>query len=165
MGEIEWHRRETRRPTEKTNIALEPRAQRAQKAGKQSPPESEGKQEHEMAYQTEWGRVPKTKQEALPFEANDCCGAVDWKRHPAWTEAMRAALERRRANGGKWYSLIDRVPVIGENMLLAVNELRALESRARENRTHGSEGGAVYARPYPYCHTSLAGRRKRQKYG
>ena len=25
-----------------------------------------------------------------------------------------------------------------------------LESRVRENRLHGSEGGAAHARPYPY---------------
>jgi RNA-directed DNA polymerase len=62
-----------------------------------------------MAYEREWGRVPKTKQEALPLEANDCCGRTDWKRHPAWTEAMRAALNRRRTEGGKWFSLIDRM--------------------------------------------------------
>ncbi len=62
-----------------------------------------------MAYKTEWGRVPKTKQEALPIEANDHCGGTDWKRHPAWTEAMRAALNRRRTEGGKWFSLIDRM--------------------------------------------------------
>jgi RNA-directed DNA polymerase len=62
-----------------------------------------------MAYNTEWGRVPKTKQEALPLEANDHCGGTDWKRHPAWTEAMRAALNRRRTEGGKWFSLNDRM--------------------------------------------------------
>jgi RNA-directed DNA polymerase len=62
-----------------------------------------------MGYEPEWGRVPKTKQEALPIEANDPCGGTDWKRHPAWTEAMRAALNRRRTEGGKWFSLIDRM--------------------------------------------------------
>ena len=35
------------------------------------------------------GRVDKTKQEELPFEANDRCVAI---RHPAWTPAMRGAL-------------------------------------------------------------------------
>jgi hypothetical protein len=32
----------------------------------------------------------------------------------------------------------------------AVKQHRALESRVRENRLHGSEGGAANDRPYPY---------------
>ena len=63
-----------------------------------------------MAYQTAWGRVAKMKQEVLPMAVNDPCGGItDWRRYPAWTQAMRAALESRRANGGKWFSLIDRM--------------------------------------------------------
>ncbi len=51
-----------------------------------------------------WGRVPKTKQQALPFEAKDRCGGIrKWSRHPAWTPAMRAALSRIRKGSGKWH--------------------------------------------------------------
>lgn len=63
-----------------------------------------------MIFQTEWGRVGGTKQEALPERANDGCGGIqDWSRHPAWTENMRTALGTRRESGGKWFSLIDRM--------------------------------------------------------
>ena len=65
-----------------------------------------------MAEDTRWGRVADmtTKQKALLARANDCCGgSINWYRHPAWTEAMRAALATRRALGGKWFSLIDRM--------------------------------------------------------
>ncbi|MCI0628215.1 MAG: hypothetical protein L0387_42280, partial [Acidobacteria bacterium] len=37
----------------------------------------------------------------------------------------------------------------------------ALESRVRENRLHGSEGGAANARPYPYPPITNALRRRR----
>ena len=57
-----------------------------------------------------WGRVPKTKQQALPFEAKDRCGGIrKWSRHPAWTPAMRAALSRIRKGSGKWHTLIGRM--------------------------------------------------------
>jgi len=65
-----------------------------------------------MADETRWGRVGEatTKQKALLVRANDCGGGrINWYRHPAWTEAMRAALGTRRASGGKWFSLIDRM--------------------------------------------------------
>lgn len=39
--------------------------------------------------------------------------------------------------------------------MLLGSALCALESRARENRTHGSEGGAVHARPYPYVRLAV----------
>lgn len=58
----------------------------------------------------DWGRVQATKQEGLPEGVNDCCGGIlQWSRHPAWTERMRAALKKRQESGGKWFSLIDRV--------------------------------------------------------
>ena len=57
----------------------------------------------------EWGRVKQTKQEGLPERADDYCGGIlEWSRHPAWTERMRAALTRQES-GGKWFSLIDRM--------------------------------------------------------
>ena len=56
-----------------------------------------------------WGRIRKIKQERLPATANDHCGDIDWSRHPAWTESMRAALKTRQESGGKWFSLIDRM--------------------------------------------------------
>ena len=65
-----------------------------------------------MADEIRWGRVGEatTKQKALLARANDCCGgSINWYRHPAWTEAMRAALGTCRATGGKWFSLIDRM--------------------------------------------------------
>jgi RNA-directed DNA polymerase len=63
-----------------------------------------------MTNHTEWGRVARTKQEALPDKANDCCGGItDWGRHPAWTGVMKAALKTRQESGGKWFSLIDRM--------------------------------------------------------
>jgi hypothetical protein len=43
MEEIVWHRRETRRPTENTNIFLEPGGERQQRAGRKDLPESEGR--------------------------------------------------------------------------------------------------------------------------
>ena len=39
-----------------------------------------------------WGRTEKGKQEALPFEADDCCRGLNWSRYPAWTETMREVL-------------------------------------------------------------------------
>jgi len=63
-----------------------------------------------MAKGSKWGRVEKIKQEAFPGTANDCCGGIrEWDRYPAWTEAMREALERHRGSKRKWHSLIDRV--------------------------------------------------------
>lgn len=110
MDEIGWHRRETRRQTEKTNIVLEPRAHRQQKAGEQNPPESEGTQGQNMRDVPEWGRVIKAKQEGLPETVSDYCGGISkWSHHPAWTERMRAALKTRRGSRGKWFSLIDRI--------------------------------------------------------
>lgn len=52
---------------------------------------------------------------------------------PAGEEPLEAAPGARIA-------LLYAELVTGEIMLLSSDELRALESRARENRTHGSEG-------------------------
>lgn len=63
-----------------------------------------------MAKGTKWGRVEKIKQKELPEMVNDCCGGTrEWDRYPAWTGAMREALERHRGSKRKWHSLIDRV--------------------------------------------------------
>ncbi|MGA2262485.1 MAG: group II intron reverse transcriptase/maturase, partial [Acidobacteriota bacterium] len=62
-----------------------------------------------MDDQPGWGRSRKAKQQRLPGMANGRCGGIDWDRHPAWTESMRAALQERQATGGKWLSLIDRM--------------------------------------------------------
>lgn len=62
-----------------------------------------------MDDQPGWGRSRKAKQQRLPGMASDRCGGIDWDRHPAWTESMRAALQERQATGGKWFSLIDRM--------------------------------------------------------
>lgn len=63
-----------------------------------------------MAKGSKWGRVEKIKQKELPGTANDCCGGIrEWDRYPAWTEAMREALEQYRGSKRKWHSLIDRV--------------------------------------------------------
>lgn len=62
-----------------------------------------------MDVQPGWGRTRKAKQQRLPGMANDRCDGIEWDRHPAWTESMRAALQVRRATGGKWFSLIDRM--------------------------------------------------------
>jgi len=58
-----------------------------------------------MGERAKWGRIRKMKQQDLPGMANDRCGGIDWSRHPAWTGPVRAALETRRASGGKWFSL------------------------------------------------------------
>ncbi len=62
-----------------------------------------------MGTEPSWGRVRRMKQEGLPLKANDHCGGIDWSRHPAWTESMRAALKTRQESGGKWFSMIDRM--------------------------------------------------------
>lgn len=62
-----------------------------------------------MVTEPSWGRIHRRKQESLPLRANDRCGDMDWSRHPAWTESMRAALKTRQESGGKWFSLIDRM--------------------------------------------------------
>ena len=62
-----------------------------------------------MDVQPGWGRTRKAKQQRLPGMANDRWGGIEWDRHPAWTESMRAALQERQATGGKWFSLIDRM--------------------------------------------------------
>ena len=56
-----------------------------------------------MAYSTAWGRVPKTKQEVLPMRRTTPAAG---KGHPAWPEAMRAALSRCRTDGGKWFRML-----------------------------------------------------------
>jgi hypothetical protein len=61
-----------------------------------------------MGERAKWGRIRKMKQQTLPGMASDRCGGLDWSRHPAWTEPMRAALETRRASRGKWFSLKER---------------------------------------------------------
>jgi hypothetical protein len=55
-----------------------------------------------MAYEPEWGRVPKTKQEVLPLRRTTPAAGQS---HPAWTEVMRAAHNRCRTDGGKWFSM------------------------------------------------------------
>ena len=107
-----------------------------------------------------WGRIRRRKQERLPATANDRCGGLDWSHHPAWKGPMRAALKTRQESGGKWFSLIDRMwnpelsrpptqTIADVAMLFCLNNKRALESRVRENRLHGSEGGAVSRPPLP----------------
>ena len=91
-----------------------------------------------MADETRWGRVGEatTKQKALLVRANDCCGGrINWYRHPAWTEAMRAALGTRRASGGKWFSLIHRMY---DPRLLGAARERLNQSKSGAARQRGA---------------------------
>lgn len=109
MGEIGWHRRETRRDRENKHLPGATEGAGDRERGSINPLESEGEQEQEMETEPSWGRVRRMKQERLPIEANDRCGGIEWSRHPAWTESMKGALKARQESGGKWFSLIDRM--------------------------------------------------------
>ena len=98
-----------------------------------------------MADEIRWGRVgdATTKQKALLARANDCCGGSNNRyRHPAWTEAMRAALGRRRATGGKWFSLIDRM-YDSRLMGAAWERVNQSKSGAARQRGAGVDGETV----------------------
>jgi RNA-directed DNA polymerase len=103
--------------------------------GKTTLLESEGEQEHEMGNEQSWGRIRRMKQERLPTTVNDHCGGMDWSRHPAWTESMKAALKTRQENGGKWFSLMDRM---WDPTLLKAAWERLTRGMTGEERRRGS---------------------------
>ena len=91
----------------------------------------------------EWGRVKQTKQEGLPERADDYCGGIlEWSRHPAWTERMRAALKTRQESGGKWFSLIDRMYDLRQ-LQLAWVRIDLFTTGAARRRGAGVDGVTV----------------------
>jgi hypothetical protein len=110
---------------------------------------------------------------AVPTGATHPMGFVN---RQVWTEPMMEALRRGGPEGGRWYWLHDKVfaartlratidgrtpssPSVGSSRLRMPTSATSIpvedhqpESRMREIRQYGSEGGAarMTGRPYPY---------------